>query len=287
MPGYPRYLSDYPNKNSAFPFHIYKTSIPYISPNRHDFLEFMLILDGEGEEYVNGFCHELRKGTLIFLTPYQIHEIKPAPYREMWAYTCNFDSRLLLDLPDGADGLKSVIDDPSVPFVQLDSAHYNILEACFEQMQNEYTRDHLGKHSMLLAKLVEALTWLKRIRAGSPSLEQEHRFASKGHVVWDVIRYLNDNYRSDISLARLSEHFHTSGANLSEMLKRHMGKHYLDLLHEIRVRNACSLLQSTDLPISQIAFEVGFGSLPTFFRVFKKIKGVSPSHFKRHIGLNA
>jgi AraC-like DNA-binding protein len=239
----------------------------------------MLILDGEGEEYINGVRHELRKGTLIFLTPYQIHEIKPAPHRPMWAYTCNFDSRLL-DLPDGADGSKSLIDDTSAPFVQLDSAHYGIIEACFEQMYSEYACDHSGKHSMLLSKLVESLTWLKRIRAGSPSLMQENRLLSRRHSVWDVIRYLNDNYRSDISLMHLSQQFHTSSTNLSEMLKRHLGKNYVDLLHEIRIRNACSLLQSTDLPITQIAFEVGFGSLPTFFRAFKKIKGVSPSHYK-------
>jgi AraC-like DNA-binding protein len=52
-------------------------------------------------------------------------------------------------------------------------------------------------------------------------------------------------------------------------------------LHELRIRHSCALLQSTDMSISEIAYEVGYGSYNAFIRVFKEIRGVSPSEYRK------
>lgn len=56
--------------------------------------------------------------------------------------------------------------------------------------------------------------------------------------------------------------------------------HYLN---NYRIEKASDLLKSTEDPITEIVFKSGFGSIKTFNRVFKQIRGCSPSSYKKTI----
>ena len=66
---------------------------------------------------------------------------------------------------------------------------------------------------------------------------------------------------------------------LSGAMKKEFGKSFHVLLNEERIKRACSLLYDTDLPIYQISREVGFSEAKSFCRVFKSIKGCTPSTY--------
>jgi AraC-like DNA-binding protein len=68
---------------------------------------------------------------------------------------------------------------------------------------------------------------------------------------------------------------------LSKLLKRHLGTSFIDFIHELRIRQACSLLRSSDMSITDIALEVGFRSFASFSRVFNHLKGVTPSVYRK------
>ena len=44
--------------------------------------------------------------------------------------------------------------------------------------------------------------------------------------------------------------------------------------------DAKTMLLRTKEPVSAIASDVGYFSLNTFYRVFKKMEGVTPSHYR-------
>lgn len=67
---------------------------------------------------------------------------------------------------------------------------------------------------------------------------------------------------------------------VSKIVNLHFGKSVPQLLNERRVEDAKRLLTETDAPISVIADEVGFSSLPSFNRVFKELTGKSPTEFR-------
>jgi two-component system response regulator YesN len=50
------------------------------------------------------------------------------------------------------------------------------------------------------------------------------------------------------------------------------------------VEEAKGRLIGEETPITTIAFDVGFNSIPSFNRVFKHITGLSPSEYRSHIG---
>ena len=49
-----------------------------------------------------------------------------------------------------------------------------------------------------------------------------------------------------------------------------------------RINRACILLETTDRLISDIALSVGFCDQSHFIRTFKKIRGLTPSAYRRH-----
>lgn len=71
-----------------------------------------------------------------------------------------------------------------------------------------------------------------------------------------------------------------SEAVVSRVINDYFKKSFPQLMNEYRIEDAKILLQQTDAPIHVIALEVGFNSLPSFNRVFKKIAGAPPSHFR-------
>jgi AraC-like DNA-binding protein len=48
-----------------------------------------------------------------------------------------------------------------------------------------------------------------------------------------------------------------------------------------RIRRAVGLLRDTRSPVTQIAFEVGFGDLSNFINTFRREIGCSPSRFRK------
>src|SRR6201990_1692413 len=47
-----------------------------------------------------------------------------------------------------------------------------------------------------------------------------------------------------------------------------------------RIEKATALLRDTDLPITDIAFQTGWGSLGTFGRTFRDVTGKNPGDFR-------
>jgi len=67
---------------------------------------------------------------------------------------------------------------------------------------------------------------------------------------------------------------------LSRIINGHYGKNVPQLLNEYRVKEAEILLTQTEASISEISEEAGFNSLATFNRVFKEIRGITPSSYR-------
>ena len=72
---------------------------------------------------------------------------------------------------------------------------------------------------------------------------------------------------------------------LATLLKRESGKTYIELVTERRVERAAELMSFTQLRISQVANEAGFGDPEYISRRFKQVTGLSPSEFKERCAI--
>lgn len=71
-----------------------------------------------------------------------------------------------------------------------------------------------------------------------------------------------------------------SRSGLQRKMKQIMGVTPLDFLREARMKRACHLLSSTDVPISDVAYSCGYSDPKYFSRSFKASKGKSPKEWR-------
>lgn len=71
-----------------------------------------------------------------------------------------------------------------------------------------------------------------------------------------------------------------SRSGLQRKMKQIMGVTPLDFLREARMKRACHLLSSTDIPISDVAYSCGYSDPKYFSRSFKASKGKSPKEWR-------
>ena len=106
-------------------------------------------------------------------------------------------------------------------------------------------------------------------REGTPSLED--RFLDKLRTA--IEERLED---PDLTIPEICRSVHLSHTQLYRKLKALTGKTPSQFLRSIRLKKARELLNSSDLNISEIAYEVGFNDPNYFSRVFKKEYGQAP-----------
>lgn len=101
------------------------------------------------------------------------------------------------------------------------------------------------------------------------------------NIVWKIIYFMHLHFQEDITLASIAENFHYSEVYLRELIKEYAGQSFTELLHEIRIMHACSILTSTKMPVAEVAYKVGFDSRETFFRAFQKLRGTTPGKYRK------
>ncbi|MCG1035115.1 AraC family transcriptional regulator [Polaribacter sargassicola] len=92
--------------------------------------------------------------------------------------------------------------------------------------------------------------------------------------------YLND----ELNLTQLSEKMEISNKKLSELLNHHLNTSFYDLINEHRINDVKKRFEKGDAEkytIISIAYDAGFKSKASFYRIFKQKEGVSPSVYSK------
>jgi AraC-like DNA-binding protein len=247
----------------------------------HNFAELSFVIEGSGEEILNGQSHPLKRGTISFLLPNHLHEIVIQPGTVLTKYCCMFDLHLLqsssIDPIVWDKILKIGSELPSR--YDLEGEQIESFERLIEEMFKEYHSNGFGKNTVIRSKLSEACVYL--LRTVQESIHQSGTLnMEKQGAVMEMLKVIHMHYNEELSLTFLSETLGRTPTYLSSIFKRHVGHTFLEYLHALRVGRATGLLAATNLSISEIALEVGFGDFRTFRRVFKEMKGMSPLEFR-------
>lgn len=142
--------------------------------------------------------------------------------------------------------------------------------------------DEEGAPSRLLARAAgcEILAELSRL-GGAPFAP-----VKGGLAPWAERRSLElmqARLSEDISLDELAAEAQLSSFHFARMFKQSVGVPPRVHLTRLRIEKACELLEKTDLPVTEIAFEVGYSSNQVLARVFLKHRRMSPSDYRRAV----
>ena len=98
-----------------------------------------------------------------------------------------------------------------------------------------------------------------------------------------AISYIQRHYLQPLSLEAVSRAVGVSRYSLSRLFSGGLHTSFCDYVNGLRVQRAQQLLDSTDLPVTQIAFDSGFDNPRTFNRAFLHVCGVTPREFRNAV----
>jgi AraC-like DNA-binding protein len=176
--------------------------------------------------------------------------------------------------------------------------NYNLSleKVCFEHEINfapiEYERIfacpvYFGKGENLISIYKDDLNLL--IPQADPNLQHHHQSIAD-QLLWDlkknnkISHYLKQWLNEQKNPGKITLETAASYLKMSKRtLQRHIqseGTSFISIHEEVMVEKAKQLLITTENPISEIAFKLGYLNTSSFYRAFKKWNGVTPKKYR-------
>ena len=108
---------------------------------------------------------------------------------------------------------------------------------------------------------------------------QNSKFKSNRFDIDKALKYIKENLTENLSLQTVADHVMLSPIHFHNCFKSAVGKTLHEYVEEQRIKVAVNLLLTTDLTLTQIAFQCGFSSQSYFSYVFKRKMKMTPRKY--------
>ena len=96
----------------------------------------------------------------------------------------------------------------------------------------------------------------------------------------NILYYIDTHLADELSLDFIAQKYHYNKTYLGRKFKSVTGFYFNDYLNQLRIEQSVQLLDA-GLKIKKVAEVIGYKSADYFNIQFKKIKGISPSSYKK------
>ncbi|MCR8660643.1 AraC family transcriptional regulator [Paenibacillus endoradicis] len=247
--------------------------------------EIIMPLENIYTVVVNDITYVLNPGDIMILPSGEIHQLYAPDNGKR--IILQFDSSMLYQLK-GFDSSFHLFR-PCLVITSDDNYElHQKLKQLVLSMKEEYFSQEIFKEASTYSHFIQFFVTL-----GRNHLKQDNHFSqvksSKQHIYiekfLEVCHYINQHCTEEIPLDKLADIAGFSKFHFARMFKQIMGITYYNYLIQHRILHAENLLIDPKLSIMDVAMRSGFGSLPTFNRVFKSYKKCTPSEFKNLHGV--
>ena len=245
----------------------------------HDFFEVFYVLSGHCVNTIGTERFTLSTGSLCFIAPFINHTLEVFD-NSLIVNICirktTFDE-IFFNLLTSQDFLSGFFIGNLYPVDPVEYLVFDIgtdselIEQIYAMLIEQSHRDKYSERIMdNLVSIFFTLVVRKKIKGQlfSGQVEQQR-----------YISYINEHFRT-ITLREVAKHFSISVAHCSRQIKALTGKNFTELVRDIRLRHAQSILVSSNVRIGDISYSLGYKNQETFIRSFKKTFGLSPGQYR-------
>lgn len=206
----------------------------------------------------------------------------------------------------------------SVQFVQLKNGDESCIESLYQDFCNNQSRLSSNPVQSKRYLLVSALTLITRYAISSGANREEMYVSSDLYIqacdsciscneveelflkilkfyvekirsalasrystpVCHAINYITARLYEPISILDLCDSVGYSQSYLSSLFKKETGLTLLQFVHKLKIDQACNLLFTTSLSLSEISSLLAYSSLSHFVHTFHKVKNMTPQAFR-------
>ncbi len=267
-----------------FPFTCYHLSympeLFQVPVHWHPEIEIIYVLKGPLKVVIEGEEYEAAPGSVYFVNPGELH-FMGASVAGVDYYTLLFPPEFISFQSDDAletdfflplrnhdlllrHDLSHEKSRPDMILLLNEILHTEQLPPCIEQQ--------LQLRVLLLSLLQKIAVY------GTVQPETTKR---NNPMQRELLTFLQQNYAEPLRLEDLSRQFHLSEKYLSRYFKQHFHLTVTQYLVHLRLTHACHLLETTDLPVTEVALQSGFSNVSHFIRSFHRTYQMSPLKYRK------
>lgn len=248
----------------------------------HNAVELVYNIAGTCHISVAGTDRMLAGNDILFIPPGEIHEITESGRNGKRCFI-QF-SITALDGFGGVDNILPFMENTLVICSDTEPEFHCSVEKCITELIREYEEKEYAYTLSLSARIFDILVLIARRyanRAIPSGMSDGNKKITGLKLINKAFKYIEKNYSSNITLKDVSVAVGFSEYYFSRLFKEYTGQNFQKYLSGYRIKQAEKLLRHSELPILAIALETGFNSLTTFNRIFKKVRGCSPTVYRK------
>ena len=247
--------------------------------HRHKFFVMMYMHRGACDTTIDEQPLTLHEGDILLLSPNVMHKNTMVDREDGVMFHCRIDSNLLCNhiLPIVSESLLMssfildfIADKNSNHFLYFPRVGTQMdVRSVFESILLEYANQRPLSKSLIRCHLAALFTLLARERYTPVQRMQ------KPELLVQMIDYISTHYAT-VSLAAMAEKFHYHPNYLSSFIREKTGKSFSQLVLAYRLTRAHFLLFHSSFSTEEIAHQVGYHDVSSFYKAYKHAFGTPP-----------
>ena len=147
----------------------------------------------------------------------------------------------------------------------------------FPSLDKDIYDDTLKKihHS---SSMLELKNWLDDILDSiydNPAVSRRY-----SDLVKSAIDIISSDYPKDLSLKTVAETLHINPVYLGQLFKKETERSFSQFLNQTRIKKGQYLLLNSNKPINEVGYDIGYNNPTYFFKMFRKLNGLTPKEFR-------
>ena len=285
----PYYESEqYPtSKSSVSLCHLYSSDATnktyHAAPHWHTSVEILYFLHDRATVCVGSNYYNVEWGDLVIVNAGEVHSVSGDDNET----PAHFVLKILPELLYISDN-DSFEANYLLPFTISGFTHHRLISRndlqgsdvvpLMNEIYSEFHTKPFGYELLIQANINKIFIWILRYwQSQGMQIQQLFLQNSQDYTrLKKLFKYVQNHYHEPISVSEMAELCNMNYSYFSRYFKKLTGKTFVEYVNYIRLTEAEKLLFTTNLNITQIAFDTGFSSTSYFIKIFKKYRGISP-----------
>lgn len=171
-----------------------------------------------------------------------------------------------------------------LPYVPLNQETFKEIEYIINKISVEMSSKNPFSETVIKTYLQLILAISSKEK--SDKIEQSLLHKTQDNEILDFQNVLEKHFIKEKKTSFYADYYHLTPSVFSKRIKQQFGKTPSQLIQERTILEAKKLLHLTQKSIKEIAFELNFEDEYYFSKYFKKSVDISPSHFRKEVGIS-
>ena len=244
----------------------------------HDYYELVFFEEGDIKYVCEGSVFYPKYGDIILIPPGKFHmsviDSDSTHYKRhvFYLYPFAFESIGHSELTSFLNRTKNG-DIFTFDSIEVKQNFIDLLERLKSISQRESST---LEYALMLSYVIHIFYLLNQ-----KNCQPKNEISSLPENILSLKRYVDTNFAQITSVTEVAEHFYYSREYVSRLFKKYFDTTISDYIMKRRIAES-QLLIMQDIPLIDIAYQVGFGSLSTFIRAFRAVTNMTPSEYRKN-----